>query len=315
MFTDNIYRHILLEFSRTLCSADSISLLNEGKSILLEKHGIIPKLDEYCHALFSAINEMTPNKNGDYIINSNIFYDIEGCPFYGVLIKIHWENTNGKLSNGMYVPSTLKKLDSNDGKLFLKMVFDIRCNKYSFRDTLEQLFVHELTHAYEDYMRLSKNKNGVNHIINNTNYGRLTNVFNDLSDLRNICSSIAYYLSKVESNAYVTTIVAQMKPHIKDCSDSKDVMNVLKRTQVYATIKKIEEELHLLLNAHDDEKDIILKFWNEATKDNFRSYNQLRRVLKNKYLKNVYHLMTQVSKSVYDLWNEYGSKNTIPNQI
>lgn len=316
MITNNIYKHILLEFSKTRISGDAIKFLTEGKNILFEKHGIIPNIESYWKVFCDEISEKTPNKNGDYIINDNIFYDIENNPFGGVYIKVHHEEIEGTtvFVNGQYSPSVKNELD--DGRIFLKMVFTIKCNKRFMLKGLKSLFMHELTHAYEDYFRLKNKRNGLSFITNNSNYKNLNKDITNEGSLESMIDNICYFLSPSESKAYVATLKGEMELGIKNCENSNDVFNLLKNTFTWDKLKTIESVINLLLNINEPHQQMkILTTWYAVTNENFKTYSSLKRILKGKYLKRCNHMMNQISKLVYDMYMENGIKNTIPSSL
>ncbi len=316
MITSNIYRHILLEFSKTRVSGDAINFLTEGKQILFEKHGIIPSIETYWKVFCNEISKKSPNKNGDYIINDNIFYDIENNPFGGVYIKVHHEEIEGTkvFVNGQYSPSVKNELD--DGKIFLKMVFTIKCEKRFILNGLKSLFMHELTHAYEDYFRLKNNRNGLTFITNKSNYKNLSKYLTEEDNLESMIDNVCYFLSPSESKAYVATLKGEMELGIKKCENSNDVFNLLKSTFTWNKLKKIESIIKLLLNIDEPYQQMkVLTTWYFVTNENFKTYSSLKRILKGKYLKRCNHMMNQISKLVYDMYMENGLKNTIPSSL
>ena len=313
MIAKKLKSHLFLEFKKTLISNDSLNFLKENKQILLEKHGIIPNLDAYWKALYDELETMKPNKNGDFIINSNIFYDIENCPFYGVYIKIHLNESNDKPnSNGYYYPSTLNTLKNSDDKIFLKIYIEVEGTNFNFLAPLRRTFSHELTHAYEDYMRIKNNAHNLNHIISNTNYRKVNSINTYLLDVRNVITSVIYFFSEMEANALIPSIRGEILPYIKKCSNMNDVFNILKKNTRYSYIKRVEKKLIGLIEGADEN---TLKIWNEITEDNIQSVNGLKRILKYRYLKIANHITTQLSKMLYDLYMDYGKKNMIPDKF
>lgn len=313
---NEIKKHILIEFSKSLTNGDAFDFLREGRGIIFEKHGILPEIDEYWSTLFHVLCRVTPNKNNDYIITDNIFYDIEGCPFYGVYIKIHHTPINEMVANVKGGYNSSGNI-SEDGKIFLKMVFDVECPNGFVKKSLKAMFYHEITHAFEDYLRRKNKRDGLFIANSKTNYNDLEQSFSRKGYLENIINSICYMFNKIESNAYVSTARGEMEDKFVNVNNSKEAFDILKETFVWGKIKELEKKIELFLTFNGDGmfEKIILETWEKVTNEKFKSYGALKRILKGRYLKNCRHMMNQLSKLVYDLYLEYGEKNTIPSHM
>lgn len=304
---DKIYKHILLEFSKSSSLSDF--LITEDKFVILEKHGIIPHINEYWDILRYTLYNMKPDENNNYIITHNIFSEIENCPFSGVFIKIHVNHVkNGKtIINGGYIPYPLKINDN--GKIFFAININITTSGF-FETEIGPLFKHELTHAYEDYCRLKNNRDGLSNHIMKTNYFNIDRTLKDVDNTyKTMISNICYLFSNTESNAYVATLKGEIDSYIESCHNTNDVFNLLKSTYTWKKIVETENYINKLININDNlEQYIILKEWQETTGENIKSFNALKRILKNKYMKRCNHMINQISKLLFDIYMENGVK-------
>ncbi len=313
---EKLHRHLFLEFSYTLVSGDGFDIMNEGRYSLLEKHGILPNIEVYWNVLKEELYYMNPNKNNDYIINTNIFYDIEGNIFSGVYIKIHHnENNSDTVSvTGGYTPSTLNTLD-DDGKLFLKMSFVIDCKKDNIIKGLKSLFMHEFTHAYEDYIRLKNKRKGIISVTNKDNYRNVIKDYQEGSVEEKI-ANICYFLNSIESKAYIPTLKGEIDLKIDKCSTSQEIYELICDTYTWKEINKCINDLNWLISINDfKEQNFILTKWYEVTNEKYSTYNALRRILKGVYFKRSKHMINQICKIAFDMFLEKGEKNTIPSKL
>lgn len=310
--------HILIEFINTSVSGDAMQFLTEDKNTIMEKHGIIPNVNLYYGCLFNELKNMSPNKNGDYIINSNIFYDIDKCPFSTVYIKIHHEHINSTqiFASGGYSPTQSNTLNE-DGKIPLKMIFNIKCDIKYLLNGIKSIFIHELTHAYEDYCRIKNNRQSLSNKIVNSNYKNLKGNWN-FNSIEGYIDSICYMFSSMEANAYVQSFMGEMELNIRHCKTSNDVYQLAKNTFIWTQLKRCECGIYKLLETPKLGKEAeneILMYWANATGERFKTFNQLKRIIKGKYLKRCNHMINQISKICYDMYIENGEKNTIPSNM
>jgi hypothetical protein len=296
--------HIILEFcKKTILNEKKI--LNENKILVLEKHGIMSNLEHYWLIFQKALKNTKPNKNGDFVINSNIFYDIPNNPFYGVYIKVHFIPSEiDRYWKGAYHPTEQK---NEEGKIFLKMTFEVSCRFEDITKKIKSIFIHEITHAYEDYMRMSQGKPGMRSFIDNTNYHNLQGFFNNYgtdvikSDIDQIC----YLLSSFEANAYVPTLITDVENQLYTAKNTKEIYDIIRNTFIWQKIKECVETINNYIDKdfppHLQEK--ILKAWEEVTGEKYDNYNTLRKILKYKYLKKANKMVNQICKAAFDVYN------------
>lgn len=141
-FNNILYKHLFLEFYFHLNTKMSKLFLNEN--LLLEKHGLIPNIDEYINIANNYFREIL-NKNDNsqtIILDNNIFSNIDNCIFKKVLIIIEFKNVlNDSKGNAITY--------FDDYNCFKTKMW-ISGNNISFSTVFKSLFAHELMHYYEN---------------------------------------------------------------------------------------------------------------------------------------------------------------------
>lgn len=308
---ERLLTHLFIECSLIHTTGDEMSFINEGRNVILEKHGVIPELERYWKIFINNILHVKPNDNNDYIINNDIFNEISGNIFTNVFIKIHHNITNSNKieCKGRYIPSFNDEL-IND-KLPLKIELTFTAYSIHMISCIKSIFMHELTHAYENYMRIKKSGKNIFHHLNKTNYKKIRGEFmKNNGSFTPIINNICYLFSPTESKAYISTIKEELENMIDDnCTCTNDVMNIIKKTFTWNKIHESENALYYLLNINDTiTQYIILNEWSETTGENIKTYNALKRILKNRYLKNCNHMLSQISKIAFDIYCEKGQQ-------
>lgn len=127
---------------------------------------------------------------------------------------------------------------------FIEIV--LKFSKYNI-DSLYSLIMHELIHAYDDYIHIKKygfesslymrNERNKYHLVKvkNENDSAITQVFKDFM----------YFLNKSEQTAYI----GQMNTEISGTYDNiKDIINDLKETSVFFNYKLIKLNFNAIVN-------------------------------------------------------------------
>ena len=294
----DIYKHLYLEFSQYCYTNEGIKLLTENKNIILEKHGIIPNIDEYINiAVAYFYNELKPfNKDKTINLTENIFNVIRNCFFENVDITVNFKykkNTTG--SNAVTKLTYPQKL---------VMIFDINADITTFLSEFKSLFAHELLHFYEDVKRRENNDYGLINSLYRDGYFKNSDWCKDSGNERiNTIKQIRYFLTKPELSVYISGMREEMLSKITGNEETAhDFLNIIKTTKMYSMIFICGKKIHSLIHETNEEnKAEILTAWNSISMKKIKNYNKLIKILENIYLKRYKQFLTTISKIAFDV--------------
>ena len=252
------------------------------------KHGILESL-----GIFKGCKEITEyifNELKKHIGDSEIAIDITGIKadnkfFNSCFLHIKYDDEYEDGEAGYY------SSDGHDD--YNEIRYDIETEKFKFIeielkiakdyiDNIYSLIMHELIHAYDDFIHIKKS--GFNASLyqrNKRNKYQLVRVKKDDDDLiTQVFKEFMYLLDKSEQTAYI----GQLNTEIKGTySNIKDVINDLKNTNIFFNYKQIK----LNFNAITKNKKYLSKFCDiyRQTYDNKKSNESIIKELNNKYNK------------------------------
>ncbi len=252
------------------------------------KYGILESL-----GIFKGCKEITEyifNELKKHIGDSEIAIDITGIKadnkfFNSCFLHIKYGDEYEDGEAGYY------SSDGHDD--YNEIRYDIETEKFKFIeielkiakdyiDNIYSLIMHELIHAYDDYINIKKS--GFNASLyqrNKRNKYQLVRVKGDDDDLiTQVFKEFMYLLDKSEQTAYI----GQLNTEIKGTySNIKDVINDLKNTNIFFNYKQIK----LNFNAITKNKKYLSKFCDiyRQTYNNKKSNESIIKELNNKYNK------------------------------
>ena len=116
-------------------------------------------------------------------------------------------------------------------------------------DNIYSLIMHELIHAYDDYIHIKKS--GFDYSLYNRSKKQNSNIISkhneDESLIETVCKDILYRLFKDEQTAYIGQLNGELKN--KEYKDIKDVIKDLSETNIYWNYKQIYINYHNILKS------------------------------------------------------------------
>ena len=278
-------------------------ILNETRNMLVEKHGVLPDMWEYTIRFVNYLKSIK-DKEGTFHLNNNIFQTIPNCFFNNVDITIRKKKRN--VSNGLCVIENLKLADN--GKIeTLEMNFSFGDNWLNTISDAQQLFSHEITHAYEGWQRLVKG--GIN-LHDEAIRNKYSNVVQsqkfDKSVLNRKIGYILYYLFQFETNAYIASLYGFLKPYSYSWKTPQEGYDIIKNNVTFNNYAVIGQWIEELSSCENHEE--VENAWRDSGRSKM-SYNSIIKKLKVSYSKRWNQLRKVVSKLLYDLYEE--AKNNV----
>lgn len=136
--------------------------------------------------------------------------------------------------------------------------------------------MHELIHAYEDLRRINNKAESLNNIVLKTGYAK--NPFQNISkynELKKRVGYLLYYLSRVESNAYIGQLNGEIMSYGITFNSAREAIEYLKSTNIYKNYSILFKLGNNLQTVKDKNiQKYILTYANQLSNRNFKSYNQ-----------------------------------------
>ena len=270
--------------------------LNEKKNILLEKHGMIPNVEQYINVF---INFLKKHKDsyGKFILKQNNFNKIENCFFSNVDIVVNKQEKGG---NGGYLVGNNFGLNEDDKINTLRMNFTLSGKDWNgFVNRARNLFAHELTHAYEIYMRLKKGQRPYTA----DDYISSYITANDLKDSSNSTSLekkigyIVYYLFDFETNAYAASLYTSLLYGAPKWATPQDGLKQIEENVTFNNYKIIYNWIEEIANTNN--KNDVEEIWLQITKKRL-SYNKIIKKMTSLYYKRWNQLRKVIAKVCLD---------------
>lgn len=287
------------------CCSSIHPMILEMRRILNEKHGVIPCLDEYTQVfadyIMNNVNESARQEGKVLRIDTNIFKDIEGCFFSEVEIEVGVQLTlvdrrvEGKVD--------LSQSEVNEHGLLdkFKCAFLFITSELDFYERIRTMFAHEITHAYEDWMRIKNHAESIDAYSKRINYDTNIRLRDSEDEIIRKMSEIIYHLTRFEINAYQAMIYEHL--NIESFETVNEAFNYIKKTQLYQIyvtygewIDEFAEEQNLW------NRELIARAYEKAKglDDYSRTYEGVIRSLKTQYNKKWWKFRLTVGKMIAD---------------
>lgn len=151
---------------------------------------------------------------------------------------------------------------------------------------MKGLLMHELTHAYENYIRIAKNKKSLIQKAADSGYGKNPlNMTETYKEKKRMISYILYHLNDFERNAYIAQIKGELLNAEQEFENIDDALNFIRTTISYRNYKTIFKWANQICNETDKyTQSAILRYVSELSNNNFNTYNQFVKWLSNRVL-------------------------------
>lgn len=305
---DIFKQHILFEFLHN--SPNKVSLLYEGRSVV---PGIDTILERIMMLLDNQIYYVTSNNvtiqnkcverynDINALRLNNLFFD--SINFTVVLINSEESHINGGFAIGGEFVYT-----GDDTKIPLDIDFTISApNESEFRRLLYLGFGHEITHAYNIWQWMIKNKRNFN--FNDFNKkSRYLSFKSHFWDAKNeeCIKLVMYRMSRTEVNAHIAQLRQELLLKKNEINDTESAMKTIYSTTSYRIwykfLNKFVHDIQCLTDKST--QDNLIHILNFVGGKNFTTYNQFLKYFKERWFYLQKEYMTKASKIVYDIYSE-----------
>ena len=213
-------------------------LIEHIKIDLQEEYGHLPMLHKYAEAFANALPKQF-SSNETFYIDETAFKSIKDRFFNKISISVHVLRSENPFTHdnsvSYYQASNNDKIDPNGKLNDIKIALNaIVHNSNDIIMTLVMRFEHELTHAYETYVKLSQGKDNIS--LNNlavANGQNLRDEFNPQKPVERAVCSFLYITSSYEVNANIGAIESELRGHEEELKNPEKIAQVIKSTNAY----------------------------------------------------------------------------------
>lgn len=314
---ERFLKHIFYEFSHNVFTDDGFGMILENRGKIYESKGIFNGIDDivaHIREHFRLLaHDVKPNETQ---ILEKTFNKLDNFFIENLECKIVYTNTPdiNYGSNGTFQSNYNIIKNNNTPKLEYGLLnITIISDTQYFANELESMISHELIHGYEIYNREVKGAFPFGEALYNYGYG-LNLEWNDkkVNVLIYMLRQIKYYLVKAEQNAYFAQIRQQLIQHIKEVESSEDAYNVLRNKTEFKQFINVANYINTLYGIKNENlQKLLIDEWNQISNKKFQTFRQLRRILKNTYLRQFKIFETKISKMCEDVFKHYGNIRTV----
>lgn len=275
--------------------------------MLNEKHGYMANVETYINVFIKYIMEHIEYEQKKYVVNitDNIWEHLDGCFFEDVNIAIDI-NINGTPKNNV----SKGRINVVDTKLTENGLLDCLRGNFTFMSTygdletkLSAMFAHEILHAYEDWKRLTHDKEKIHDLAKRTNYYKNNTKRNSQDQITYQISNIVYYLTKFETSAYANTVYGELlKTKFNTLEDGISIVENMTIYKNYKLIGKWIENLSEIDNPNL-QTHLAVEWGNATGVENVDYYSAIKNI-RNIYRKQYKKFINTISKMIYDIYEE-----------
>lgn len=242
---ESLLSHIAIEYK--------VNDISEGSRIINEKYGIYNGCEELVDFI---VKDIFNHDNLDYQFeyNRDTLKDIKNIFFKKLIIDIDTsaEEEYGECDDNLSIDKDLLV-----DEIWIN-IYEKKPNKHSIKGTL----MHELTHAYNNYMMLLKCNNGFIDAARSDMYRNIIDVRggNTERDLK----FILYFLLGYERNAFIGQLKSELESHRNKINTPKDALEILKKCPIYKTYLRVDNTIRYHLTNSKD-SDLIANIYKEIT--------------------------------------------------
>lgn len=232
----SILQHLAIEYKE--------NHLYSRTRVILEKYGVYDGCEELAKHIvklakkdgYNTVVKLTKDNLQDF---KNIFFE-------NITVNIDTSEDNG----AEYIDNE----ELNKDLLFDEVVINVFLTKQQISE-LQSTLMHELTHAYNNYMMLLKgNRNYIN-VAKSTLYKNIVSFPEKINAEYHIKRAM-YFLLGYEKNAFIAQIKADLENNRDKIYGPIDALNVLKKSDTYVTYQRLNKAIGRYFNNNLSEEKI-----------------------------------------------------------
>lgn len=213
--------------------------------LILEKYGIYDGCEQLAKYITNEIN-----KNGfdnQYEFNKNDLLNFNNIFFNKLIVDIDSSSNDG----GEYIDND----ELTNDLLFDEVFINLYINKEN-RSSIQETLMHELTHAYNNYMMLLKNDKNYLNMASSILYQKINDLHNTKNSNEYFIKKALYLLLGYEKNAFFAQIKADLQKYKKKIKTPLDALKILKQSNIYQAYLRLNQNINDYM--HNELSDEII---------------------------------------------------------
>jgi len=211
--------------------------------IVLEKYGIYEGCEELAQYVYERVKK--DGMDNQYTFTSDELKSFKNIFFKTLIVDIDTSENAG----GQYLDN--EELNGD-------LLFDeVNINIYLYENRLsevKEILMHELTHAYNNYIMCLKGDNGYINAAKSLMYKNIQK--NSSNDNEFLIKKALYLLLGYEKNAFFAQIKAELENHKEKIKNPYDALKVLKKSKIYIAYNKLNNEINSYFDNTLENKNI-----------------------------------------------------------
>lgn len=289
--------------STLLSTSPASFLLQESQGVI---DPLIPIADEVVRQIFTTIQPIV-EKNHFYSGEIEIDTSNMDDPFFkSLLIKMGYIEEMVPIGN---VVGSYSQKDSkiSDGDIDVVIYVNSPSQDNRFVEKLRNCIIHELAHAYDDYMETVNSKYGTSYtryesdqVINRI---ALSYYIANGEPVEGKLAEVVLFILKsekeAEQNEFLAEVMRMSKMQV--FTDPRNLTAYVSNTEFYKNMMRIKSYLKEILNIQDNEEKMqVTQAFNEIYRDRGMTYDQMCNFLQRHWNFRKNELFKHVAKHIFE---------------
>ncbi len=312
--TDSFSTHCFIEFYYRLGKG----FLNEHNSVftfkkLNESYGVFDGCRELAEMLSDKVLEFS---NSSENTASALKIPVNNNWIQNISLRLYHNPKTTTMASYQPEESNLYYIGiKSEIVKFSPLVIRVNLSKTNNKRSLIITFMHELTHAYEDYNRNINGKENLTDRARRTGYS-LNNIGTYDDEYLTAFSYMLYYIETFERNAYMTELKAELETCNTHFLNIEEIIKYLKSLNVYTNYKTVIEYIDFFSNLSDEvSQQVVFNWLGHISNLKFKTYKQFSKFLKQKGYQIERKFNTLIPKIAYEYLNFGNTLNNFNGQL
>lgn len=294
--------------STLLSTSPASFLLHESQGVI---DPLIPIAEEVIKQILTTIKPDVEKKHCYFGIINIDTTNMENAFFKSLSIQFSYIEERVPIATVVGTYSQTESVISDNG---INVVISITspAQDHRFIEKLRSCIIHELAHAYDDYMETINSKYGKSYarfeseqIINRialSYYASQKDTFE--GKLSEIVSFILKSEKESEQNEFLAEVMRLSK--MKVFTDPRNITAYVSNTEFYKNMERIKEYLNEILDlSKEDEKKQVTDAFNEIYREKYFSFEQICNFLQRQWNYRKNELFKHVAKYIFGMVEIY----------
>ena len=231
----------------------------EHRRMLIEQYGVFNGCYEIAKKISNELPQLYKENKIFIPIESELIWKVEIISDKGVEI-MSYDPDETILNNVFNI---------------IKLVIRVNPSYIGAKDIIP-LFMHELTHAYQDVQMYKSGKSYIDALDSEKYFDNQTGSYANESEIKDKISYFLYFSNQFERGAYMAELSGMLMTNKHKFSSISEVIEFIKGTEVYNFyIDSIEDAVSIMKLKDNSERKLAIGYFNELGGRKFNSFSEL----------------------------------------